>query len=65
MNVVDPLVGGLPDDGPDPEREVGGDEVHEAEAREHAELLHDHLRRRTRQNRSLSSSRRSINQLTT
>ena len=43
MNVVDPLVGGLPDDGPDPEREVGGHQVHEAEPREHPELLHNHL----------------------
>ena len=41
--MVDPLVGGFPDDGPDPEREVGGHQVHEAEPREHPELLHYHL----------------------
>ena len=45
MNVVDPLVGGLPDDGADPQGEVGGDEVHEAEAGEHAEFLDNHLKR--------------------
>ena len=43
MNMMDPLVGGLPDDRPDPEREVGGHKVHEAEPREHPELLHYHL----------------------
>ena len=45
MDVVYPLVGGLPDDGADPEGEVGGHQVHEPEPREHPELFHDHLRK--------------------
>ena len=58
VNVVNPLVGGLPDDGPDPQGEVGGHEVHEAEAGEHAELLDYHLWKltRVRQNCNFSSS---------
>ena len=39
VDCVDPLVGRLPDDGPDPQGEVGGHQVHEAEAGEQAEAL--------------------------
>ena len=34
VHVVDPVVGGLPYDGAYPHAEVGGHEVHEAEARQ-------------------------------
>ena len=44
VDVVDPLVGGLPDDDADPEREVGGHQVDEPEPGEQAEPLHDHGR---------------------
>ena len=44
VHVVDPLVGGLPDDDPDPEREVGGHQVDEPEPGEQPEPLHDHGR---------------------
>ena len=44
VDVVDPLVGGLPDDDPDPEREVGGHQVDEPEPGEQPEPLHDHGR---------------------
>ena len=42
--MVDPLVGGLPDDDADPEREVGGHQVDEPEPGEQPEPLHDHGR---------------------
>ena len=41
--VVDPLVGRLPDDGPDPEGQVRGHHVHEPEAGHQAEALHNYL----------------------
>ncbi len=34
VDVVNPIVGGLPDDGADPQRQVGGHKVDEAEPRE-------------------------------
>ena len=39
--MVDPLVGGLPDDNPDPERQVGGHQVDESKSREQSKSLHD------------------------
>ncbi len=44
IDVMQPLVGRLPHDGPDPEGEVRGHEVHETETRKEAETLDDHLR---------------------
>ena len=41
MNMMDPLVGGLPDDDPDPEREVGGHQVDEPEPGEQSEPLNN------------------------
>ena len=42
VNVVDPLVGRLPDDDPDPEREVGRHEVDEPEPSKQAKPLDNH-----------------------
>ena len=42
VHVVDPLVGGLPDDDPDPEREVGRHEVDEPEPSKQAKPLDNH-----------------------
>ena len=39
--MVDPLVGRLPDDNPDPERQVGGHQVDESKSREQSKPLHD------------------------
>ena len=39
VHVVDPLVGGLPDDDPDPEAEVGRHQVNEAEPGKQTESL--------------------------
>ena len=44
VEVVDPLVGRFPDDGPYPKCQVGCDKVHEAEASKEAEPLDDHLK---------------------
>ena len=41
VDVVDPLIGGLPDHDPDPEREVGGHQVDEPEPGEQSEPLNN------------------------
>ena len=44
VEMVNPFVCRFPDDGSDPQGQVGGHQVHEAEAGEQAETLHDNLK---------------------
>ena len=41
VDVMDPLVGRLPDDDPDPESQVGGHQVNEPKSGEQSKSLHD------------------------
>ena len=43
VEVVDPLVGRLPDDGPDPQGQVGGHQVHEPEPGKEPKAFNDDL----------------------
>lgn len=44
VHMMNPLVGRLPNDGPDPQGQVGGHQVHESESGKQSEPFHYHLR---------------------
>ena len=41
VDVVDPLVGGLPDDNPDPQGQVGGHQMNKSKSCKQSKPLHD------------------------